>query len=103
MFEIAARGRVFLGRKRLVLELPKNGHLECLKYLHEKGCPLGEETDLLGSCQRWSPRVFEICTHEKGCPWDEMTCSMAAARGGHLECLKYAHEQGVSLGRNDLY
>ena len=31
--------------------------------------------------------------HEQGCEWDADTCE-AAARGGHLECLKYAHEQG---------
>ena len=28
-----------------------------------------------------------------GCPWDEDTCQ-AAAEGGYLECLKYAHENG---------
>ena len=26
--------------------------------------------------------------HEKGCPWDEYTC-YEAAKNGHLECLKY--------------
>jgi hypothetical protein len=38
--------------------------LECLKYLHENGCP-----------------------------WDEETCYVAAL-SGHLECLKYAQENG---------
>ena len=47
----------------------KNGHLECLKYAHENGCP-----------------------------WDGETCSNAA-KNGHLECLKYAHEN-VFLGVN---
>ena len=75
---------------------------------------------------KWSPRVFEICTrkgcpwdkwtcadaakgghleclkysHEKGCPWDEWTCS-EAAKGGHLECLKYAHEKGCPWSTSD--
>ena len=40
------------------------GHLEILKYLHEKGFP-----------------------------WDCRTCRNAAL-GGHLEVLKYAHENG---------
>ena len=31
--------------------------------------------------------------HENGCPWDESTCE-AAAEGGHLECFKYLHENG---------
>ena len=28
--------------------------------------------------------------HENGCPWDVYTCRSA----GHLECLRYAHENG---------
>ena len=31
--------------------------------------------------------------HENGCPWNEWTCEMAA-KYGHLDCLKYAHENG---------
>ena len=31
--------------------------------------------------------------HENGCCWDEDTC-YKAAYNGHLECLKYAHENG---------
>ena len=42
----------------------ENGHLECLKYAHEHGCP-----------------------------WDEWTCESAAEKG-HLECLKYACAHG---------
>ena len=46
----------------------RNGHLECLKYAHENGCP-----------------------------WDKFTCA-DAARNGHLECLKYAHENDCPMG-----
>jgi hypothetical protein len=31
--------------------------------------------------------------HENGCPWNEKACSNAA-EGGYLECLKYLHENG---------
>ena len=31
--------------------------------------------------------------HENGCPWDAWTCSVAAD-DGHLDCLTYAHENG---------
>ena len=30
---------------------------------------------------------------DHGCPWDEETCEYAATKG-HLEVLKYAHENG---------
>jgi hypothetical protein len=32
--------------------------------------------------------------HENGAPWDERTTS-DAARNGHLDCLRYAHEHGA--------
>ena len=31
--------------------------------------------------------------HENGYPWDKWTCR-AAAEGDHLECMKYLHENG---------
>ena len=33
-----------LGMKRLVPNAAENGHLECLKYAHENGCPWDEMT-----------------------------------------------------------
>jgi len=47
------------------------GHLECLKYLHENGCP-----------------------------WDKRACASAAG-GGHLECMKYLRENGCP--KTDLF
>jgi hypothetical protein len=38
----------------------EGGHLDCLQYMHERGCP-----------------------------WNELTCTWAA-KGGHLDCLQYA-------------
>ena len=34
---------------------------------------------------------------KQGCPWDVWTCNIAAA-GGHLDCLRYLHENGLSTG-----
>ena len=48
-----------------------NGHLECLKWAHESGCP-----------------------------WDERTCSYTA-KHGHLDCLKYAHENGCPWNKQN--
>ena len=47
----------------------KNGHLECLKYAHENGCP-----------------------------WDIKTYNNAVSHR-HLECLKYARENGCDTGK----
>ncbi len=35
--------------------------------------------------------------NENGCPWDEWACR-EATRDGHLECLKYLHENGCLVG-----
>ena len=40
--------------------------------------------------------------HENGCPWNENTCAKAATNG-HLDCLKYAHENGCPWDRNTCY
>lgn len=67
------------------------GHLECLRYLHEKGYSWNEEaTDHAAffghlECLRY--------LHEEGCPCNERTIAEAAA-GGQLECLRYLHESG---------
>ena len=62
--------------------------LECLKYLHENGCPWNEEV----CCYAASGGHFEILIylHENGCPRDRNTCS-SAARGGRFEILNYLH------------
>ena len=92
------RQYVFLKRMReppkeacLVYDAALAGHLECVKYLHENGCPLDEDT-----CYAAAKGGHLECVkylHENGCPWDERTCTKAA-KGGHLECLRYARENG---------
>jgi len=69
----------------------KNGKLDCLKYLHENGCPWDKST-----CAYAAVKGHLDClkyAHENGCPWDKDTCALAA-KNGHLDCLKYAHENG---------
>ena len=47
MFEICARKRVSLSEETC-FEAALNGHLECLKYAHENGCPwdlINEDND----------------------------------------------------------
>jgi hypothetical protein len=49
-----------------------NGHLKCLKYLHENGCP-------------WNKEATEV-----------------AAENGHLECLKYLHKNGCPIKKQPI-
>jgi hypothetical protein len=69
----------------------QGGHLDCLQYAHEHGCPWDTDTCVYAAanghldCLRYA--------HEQGCPWDTETCRYAA-QGGHLDCLRYAHEHG---------
>ena len=64
----------------------QNGHLECLKYAHENGCPWDRWT-----CERAAKNAHLEClkyAHENGCSSDERAC-WNAALNGHLEFLKY--------------
>jgi hypothetical protein len=69
----------------------RTGNLECLKYLHESGCPWhpGTTVEIAAkgnlNCLKYA--------YENGCPWDSFTTSQAT-RNGHLECLMYAHQNG---------
>jgi hypothetical protein len=77
-----------------------NGHLDCLKYAHEKEHPWGEATCNLAAlyghleCLKYA--------HENGCHWWLITCRAAAANG-HLDCLKYAHENDCPWDESTYY
>ena len=69
----------------------RNGHAQCLKFLHETNSPWDAIT-----CNAAATHGNFEClryAHENGCPWDKWTCT-EAAENGHLECLKYARENG---------
>src|SRR5271163_622090 len=69
----------------------QEGHLECLKWAHENGCPLDWWTCVLAAknghleCLKYA--------RENGCPWNEETCAYAALNG-HLQILQWARENG---------
>ena len=73
------------------------GHLECLKYLHDEGCPWDEV-----ACSSAAEGGHLVCLkylHDKGYPWDERTCLWAAAYCD-IGLLKYAHENGCPWDSN---
>jgi len=66
-------------------------HLQCFKYIlkyNKNNDKNNYEICILSSSLNLD---FLKSAHENGCPWDEKTCSDAAYHG-HLDCLKYAHE-----------
>ena len=71
--------------------LALNGHLDCLKYAHEQGCPWDCVTTINAAENGHLDCL--MYAHEQGCPWD-VDATANAAEKGHLDCLKYLHENG---------
>ena len=70
----------------------KRGEIKMLAHLRRAtGCTWDKKT-CAAAVERGHLEVLKYA-HENGCPWDEETCEVAA-REGHLEVLKYAHENG---------
>jgi len=70
----------------------KNGHLNCLRYLHENGAPWNEISMIRASSYGHLECLKYL--HENGCPWNE-DCRLQAITNGHFECLKYLNEVEV--------
>ena len=67
------------------------GHLECLKYLHEEAkAPWGSGTAALAA-QNGHLHILEYLVEREYDEYDEGACA-DAAEFGHLDCLKYLHE-----------
>ena len=69
----------------------KNGHLDCVKYLHEE-----EKMVKLNSGTMEIALDVEVIKYLRsvGVPWSLISCNKAA-KAGRLDSLKYAHENGA--------
>jgi len=69
----------------------KNGHLECLKYLHEEVRARWDWTTAAEAADYGRLHILEYLVE---CKYDEFSVMACwyAARNGHLDCLKYLHE-----------
>ncbi len=71
----------FIDHKRAAILASRHGHLDCLKFAHQRGCPLNDISNL---------EVGEYVVIN-----DIVNASII---DGHLDCLKYAHQEaGVEL------
>lgn len=70
------------------------GHLHCLKYAHENGCPWDEDV-----CKYAAYNGHLEClkyAHEHGCPWDRKVY-IGIGQRNNFNCLKYAYENGCPV------
>ena len=69
----------------------RNGHLECLKYLHEEAEAPWDWKTASEAAENGHLHILEYLVEREYDEFDEYACHNAA-RNGHLECLKYLHE-----------
>jgi len=69
----------------------ENGHLACLKYLHEEVKALWDYGTAAWAAHNGHLHILEYLVERKYDKFDEDACAYAA-KYGHLDCLKYLHE-----------
>ena len=80
--------------RNTTLHASKNGHLDCLKYAHENGCPWHTYTTAFSACNGHLDCLKYA--HENDCLLHKNT-TLHASKNGHLDCLKYIHENVCPL------
>ena len=95
---VAATKRADLATKLITVKKPeereavKKGYLSTLQHMHSRG-RLSRKKYLCEDAARGGHLEVLKWARENGCPWDERMCTYAA-EGGHLEVLKWARENG---------
>ena len=77
----------------------QGGNVECLRYLNEQvpGCSMSELVTAAAAAK--GSLECLIYAHTQGIPIHSLSCIEAASKG-HVECLVYAHEHGPAEGWN---
>jgi hypothetical protein len=73
----------------------KKGHLDMLKWLYSRGCPINKYNCADAACYGHL-HILKWLRRQK-CPWDEETCDWSALYG-HLETLQWALDNGCPQG-----
>ena len=69
----------------------RNGHLECLKYLHEEAKALWDSETAARAAQNGHLHILEYLV-EREYKYFHADACRCAARNCHLDCLKFLHE-----------
>ena len=69
----------------------ENGHLECLKYLHEEAKAPWDSVTASLAAKNGQLHILEYLVERKYDKFSAWACE-CAAKYGHLDCLKYLHE-----------
>jgi hypothetical protein len=69
----------------------KNGHLECLKYVHEEAKAPWDSRTASWAAAKGHLHILEYLVERKYDQYSVYACAFAA-ENGHLDCLKYLHE-----------
>jgi len=69
----------------------ENGHLECLKYLHEEVKAPWDSSTASRAASNGHLHILEYLVECKYDKYNALACRFAAVNG-HLDCLKYLHE-----------
>jgi len=72
-------------------EAARNGHLECLKYLHEEAKAPWDLGTAIWAAANGHLHILEYLFERKYDKYDAYACYYAAVNG-HLDCLQYLHE-----------
>lgn len=82
--------------KRVFAYAAGGGHMEVIRWLHERQCPWNEEACLAAA--RFGHLEVLQWMRERGCPWN-MWCLHNAAWGGHTEVVVWARTNGCKWNR----
>ena len=78
-----------------------NGHLDCIKYAHEHGCPFSRNIVSYAAMYGHLDCLQYVWEHG-GTHTNSHQLIMHCAMGGSLECLRFLFDKGVEMRTNDI-
>lgn len=82
------------------IRVTKNGHLDCLKFIHQHGCKLDNMLILIAA-ERGQLECLKYL-RQNGCTWNICGTTTLAAKNGHVSVLRYAYENGCPWDINSV-